>query len=322
MQICKSKYVFFILILFSLTYAFSKEDDSVGSMTFPSLSSPEIKSPSMPSIDSLQISDMPFTTKVEELKQSKKKSSVKNENTAQDKTYSGENNKSLVKNIPSLTAVDIASLGQTGLLQNLTGLDSSSIFGEKVYDVDTDLVLQNLLSQIEDLKKKVDANEKKLNDSPKTEDKQNNPSVSSDSSAEKNVFTKSDSTKTQNILPKILRFKVNGYDILKTCQKIYISDIKEGENFLLTGDRKYMSNKKLCSETFYMLFKHSGHKDGQLTYKVEVMVNQDSENVYSFIYQLAQKNNLTAKQTGNLITLRTSDADWKLDFLIDTGSAK
>jgi hypothetical protein len=49
---------------------------------------------------------------------------------------------------------------------------------------------------------------------------------------------------------------------------------------------------------------------------VSLAVSQDYENQYSYLYQLAQKNALSADRTGNLVTLRVNDGVWKMDLLL------
>lgn len=121
---------------------------------------------------------------------------------------------------------------------------------------------------------------------------------------------------SQKSEPKILRFIVNGYDILSTCKKIYFSDQESDGTFLLTGDRKYLSANKSRSETFYFFFHTKGSEGGITKYCVTPAVSQDYENKYSFLYQLTQKSELEAERTGNLVTLRATDGSWKLDLLI------
>lgn len=118
---------------------------------------------------------------------------------------------------------------------------------------------------------------------------------------------------------KILRFFVNGYDMLSTCKTIHFSDKENDGTFLLTGDRVYNSNNKARTETFYMLFKAVGNEGGITTYKVAPDVMQDYENKLSFLYQLSAKKNLTAEKTGNLITLKVKEPAWNMDLLIDAG---
>ena len=122
---------------------------------------------------------------------------------------------------------------------------------------------------------------------------------------------------TKALHSRLFRFIVNGYDVLKTCRVVYISKVQKDNTFLLTGDRRYQSDGVTRNETFYLLFKSKGVINGQQTYSVAAAVTQDYLNQYSFLYQLSQKNNLTATQIGNLVCLRTTDPSWKLDLLLD-----
>ncbi len=129
-----------------------------------------------------------------------------------------------------------------------------------------------------------------------------------------NIDGFSNSVKTE---PKILRFNVNGYDILSSCKKIYFSEQESDGTFLLTGDRKLFSANKSQSETFYFFFNSKGSDGGITKYKVTPAVSQDKKNTYSFLYRLTQKNELEAERTGNLVTLRANDGNgWKMDLLI------
>lgn len=116
--------------------------------------------------------------------------------------------------------------------------------------------------------------------------------------------------------PKILRFNVNGYDILSNCRKVYFSTQESDGTFLLTGDRKYLNENKTRSETFYFFFHADGNEEGITKYKVTPAVSQDYENTASLLYQLTQKNELEAARTGNLVTLHESKDGWNMDLLI------
>ena len=54
---------------------------------------------------------------------------------------------------------------------------------------------------------------------------------------------------------RLLRFAVNGYNVLRTCRTVYISDVQDDGTFLVTGDRRYVSDVQTRSETFHILFK-------------------------------------------------------------------
>lgn len=142
-----------------------------------------------------------------------------------------------------------------------------------------------------------------------------------DNSTAKKVSSTETNEKTTNtpVYPystggaKILRCTTNGYNILSTCRTIYSSVLTTDGTFLITGDRKYLSNHRTRSETFYMLFK----KTSPHTYEVAVSVLQDYLNEYSFLYQLSERSPFIASATGNLIVLRIDEELWKFDMLID-----
>ena len=203
-----------------------------------------------------------------------------------------------------LTADDISSMSNLGIFSQLSGLlgrgkanlESELLEAQNTVTAQTgdSETLKQILSELNELKSQF-----------------SNGTTASEKSAGENAFS--------NIVkkePKILRFIVNGYDILATCKKIYFSELETDGTFLLTGDRKYMSEGKARSETFYFYFHAQGTENGITKYAVTPAVSQDYENQYSYLYQLTQKNTLTADRTGNLVTLRVSDGEWNMDVLL------
>ena len=122
--------------------------------------------------------------------------------------------------------------------------------------------------------------------------------------------------------PGILRFIVNGCDVLASCRAVYFSDIGTDGMFLLTGDRAYTASGQKRTETFYLLFRPAGVSGFSTQYKVEGSVVQDYTNEHSFMYRLAALGDLSAMKTGNLVSMRTSDPNCRADLLIDIGSEK
>lgn len=118
---------------------------------------------------------------------------------------------------------------------------------------------------------------------------------------------------------RLLRFTVNGYDVLKTCRTVYISDVQSDGTFLVTGDRRYLSDGIPRSETFHMLFTASQSSRGATNYTAQTAVTQDYFNRYSFMYELSQMSELGATRTGNFVSMRTDDPQFKLELLIDLG---
>ena len=216
------------------------------------------------------------------------------------------------KNESAVSAADLTALAKKGLLNNFYSLlgvsgngalmpDGISAGGmlsggitEGTLPSSSNAMLAQILSELADVKKQ-NAEAVKSNEEPAA------------ASAAR---------------PGILRFIVNGYDILASCRTVYFSDVGADGTFLLTGDRTYTANGQKRSETFYLLFRPSGGSGFSLQYKVEGSVVQDYTNEHSFLYRLVSLGDLTAVKTGNLVSLRTSDPNCRADLLIDIGSAK
>lgn len=201
-----------------------------------------------------------------------------------------------------LTAKDISSLGSDGLFGGIYGLlgDDNSIL-TKAYQNTTssDVLLSKIMEQLNELKLQ---NEKLTEQLRISSENQNNTAKKSEMS------------------PKILRFVVNGYNLLDTCRTVYFSKKDFDGSFLLTGDRRYTSDNKSRDETFYLLFKADGNCGSTAGFYVEPKVVQDYKNEYSFLYQLSKKHDLKAEKTGNLVSLRCTEPAWNFDLLLDIGS--
>lgn len=192
-----------------------------------------------------------------------------------------------------LTATDLTSMDQLGLLSSgiLGGgsLSALKAAAAKTAPASADsLLLQQILAQLTELKAQLE--------------KQELPAAAHRQETAANR--------------RILRFVVNGYDVLATCRDVYFSVPETDGSFLLTGDRKYLSNGANRSETFHLLFAAKAAENGFAQYGVTAAVTQDYTNEYSFLYQLAERQPLTAQRTGNFVSLRVNDPDWKLDLLV------
>lgn len=204
----------------------------------------------------------------------------------------------------SLTASDLSTLDGMGALGSVSSLLAGS--GTSAYTKNASLLgttqdsamLQQILTQLTDLKKQIASSQQNSSSSANT------VSYTSRTTAE----------------PRILRFLVNGYDVLATCRSVYFSKKENDGTFLLTGDRKYASDGKTRSETFYLFFHATGSRSGTTSYTVTPAVSQDYQNDYSFLYQLTKKTPLTAERTGNLVTMRVNQSDWNLDLLLDVSN--
>lgn len=196
-----------------------------------------------------------------------------------------------------LSASDISSLYDSGLFSNLSTLSSSSSMQNYATSTQTNLLLQQMLNSLNELKAQ-----------------QNNADAAQKTAMENK---QADAQNFKNREPSILRFKINGYDIISSLTANFVSEQEADGTFLLTADRKYYVNQVPRTETFYMLFKAVSTTGNALTYKVQSSLTQDYKNENSFIYRMAQTNNMVAEKTGNLVVLHYSENGLSVDLLLD-----
>lgn len=205
-----------------------------------------------------------------------------------------------------LTASDVSDLGDNGLFGGIYGLlgDGSASSVSKVLATSSsqDVMLQQILKELETLKTQNENLQTKF-----AKEGQSGVQAVANGKPEKGDA-------------RILRFFVNGSNLLDTCRTVYFSKKEQDGSFLLTGDRKYSADNKSRDETFYLLFKADGNCGTTAGYDVEPKVIQDYKNEYSYLYQLSKKHNLKAEKTGNLVALRCQEPAWNMDLLIDIGS--
>ncbi len=204
-----------------------------------------------------------------------------------------ENSQDLISEFLSpsnlLTANDISSLSDSGLFTGLSALNRTS-------GNNSDDTLKQILSDLAELKA-----ESRKNSAPGPETQGNSGKI----------------LELNERKPSLLRFKINGYDMLDSLTKIYFSEPENDGSFLLTADRRYIAGNKIRNETFYILFTTSEGHGKSVTYNAEMTLAQDSKNENSFLYKLAEKKNLTAQKTGNLVVLRAESKDCTADLLLD-----
>lgn len=265
-----------------------------------------ITSPSMPTISSPEIGNGFYSPgsvlKPEYSKSTSQNNSSQSEKTkAENKNAESSNAKSEMqkKILSALSAKDISLLNEKGFSSDI----NSMIFSLSSSDnsQETKILLNKILAEIEKIKDK----------SSQDNSKKKTAEVSAAPAKEEKLPEKAKA--------RLLRFSVNGYDILRTCRKIYISEVQLDGTFLITGDRVYSSDGKNRTETFHILFKTSPSENGTLNYKAAANVTQDYLNENSFLYQLSKFESLPAMRVGNLVSMRTEDLNWKLELLIDLG---
>ena len=225
----------------------------------------------------------------------------------------------------SVSARDLETMDSLGLLGGLSGILSEG-YGSTLYSragsastladrtEETNRLLNRVLEKMEEIKEKGESSRTESTAILVSDEKE----LPADSSASSASAVESSSPAVRN-KSRLLRFAVNGYNVLRTCRTVYISDVQDNGTFLVTGDRRYMSDGKTRSETFHILFKTKPDSTAVCEYDAATAVTQDSYNPNSFVYQLSQRRNMMASRTGNLVSMRTEDPDWRLELLIDLG---
>lgn len=255
---------------------------------------PSIRSPEMPVISSPTIGSgfyFPSTTTRPAFSEKPAESKKKIQNSTAEAKKELEEDKKKKELLTSITAGDLSTLDSLGLIKNLGNTNGLGNLYSSQTTEETKEILNKVLEQLEQIKTNTNAP----------------------------VQTSRSAIAAEDSSSKILRFNVNNYDVLRTCAKIYISDVQRDGTFLVTGDRRYTLEGKHRTETFHMLFKTSQDAGGT-NYTTATSVTQDYLNEYSILYQLAQRSNLNAVRTGNLVTMRSTDDNLKLELLIDLGS--
>ncbi len=116
--------------------------------------------------------------------------------------------------------------------------------------------------------------------------------------------------------PSILRFLINGTDMIPFCKTVFFSSAETDGSFLLTGDCRYEVNGSKRDETFYLLFHSKGSKNAIQEFSVEASVFQEVEDSSTYLYALTKTGNLTAQKTGNLISLKSKENGTVLNMLL------
>ena len=214
------------------------------------------------------------------------------------------NTESTKSNIAQLSS----ALGGTDYLSaaDMHGLLGGASGQSQTSSENTNILLQNILTEIENLKKQLNSK------NTGTADASVQPPINTASS---------NSETTASMRPVILRFVINGYDILTSCKTVYFSRRETDGTFLLTADRKYLSDGKINSETFYFLFKADGRGGSEAGYNVVPQIMQAQENTNSLVSKLTKQSNLKAEKTGNLVSMRVNFEGLTADLLLDIGGS-
>jgi protease II len=241
----------------------------------------------------------------------KNNSATKTEKTQSAKTSSNITAQSLLQmsSSNSLSSItDLASVLSGVSSENATEDDLkriSELFGTPLSSLSTttlnstssssNILLSQILQKLEELQNQID----KMNEVPNSTNEQTKIST------EDNI--------DNSINKKILRFRINNYELTKSFTTLFFSEPEADGSFLLTGDRTYNLYGKQMTETFYMLFKNENGNN----FEVAVALNQNDENPNSFLYKFAKDSPYQSQRTGNLFFINSNKNDLKIDILIE-----
>ena len=276
--------------------------------------------PSMPTISSPSVKTKPTVQNNKQTSNTKSNESVNSQN---------QN--------PSVSAASLLQMSSSNPLGSITDLNSilSNLSTEKTTEADlsslstlsstllnsssltttnnsvaTNTILTQILQRLEQLQAQVD----KINSQPQQvseKNLQNKNEVQTNTTQQQ--ISENKITDEKNNQNKILRFKINNYDLTKSFTTLFFSEPEKDGSFLLTGDRVYNLYGKQMSETFYMLFKNENGNN----FEVAVALNQNDENPNSFLYKLAKISPYKSQRTGNLFFINSNKNDLKIDILIE-----
>lgn len=296
MQVCN----FFLKKVITTVFIISFFASSVFAQEMPKMPSmPDVSDISFPEIgDTFYHPSVPYRPKGKTTQSEDDNSFVKNDNTAV--ISENKSDDAFIKSILSgndiLSASDISSLYDSGLFSNLSSLSENKIDSFSSTNTTT-ILLQQVLKELEELK----AEQKKA------------------TAAEKQQLQnyQQDNQTFRTRKPSILRFKINGYNIVDSLTSVFLSEPDDDGSFLLTADRKYYVNQKVKNETFYFLFKSIKGNGATTTFEVVPSIIQDSKYTDSYVYQFCQQKNLTAEKTGNLVVLHYNSDKITSEILLD-----
>ena len=280
--------------------------------SMPSISMPEISSPAMPSVPMPTLSGSGNTNESSRKKTENKTSSTTPGTGLTATALLGLSNTTGLDTLSALLGVsdtgssttDTSTISSLSSISSLLSGDSSLSALSGLSSTQSNSAYSNylLLSQIIE----------KLNELSKKLDETNS------SAAQPTTTQTSEATQTASSTNReIMRFRINGSNILSSITDIYISKPDTDGSFLLTADRTYTADYKKRTETFYMFFTPTDNKTSTLDVSVSVL--QDYENKNSFLYRfadLSEQISISAKKTGRLISIIINNPSFKVDFLL------
>ncbi len=200
---------------------------------------------------------------------------------------------------PGLSSAAIAAMGLggnsggvSGLLGNLLGQNTPGTTGlaGAADGGTTAMLLQEILKKLDDIQRQLSA------------------SAASGTPAAAAPTAAGD----QEGAGRLIRFRLDGYDMLTVCRSIYLSALSE-EGFLVTGDCGYAVGGTTQEETFYLLFR----KTGPGIYEAAVELSQNPANESTFLFRFSGNAPYTAEERGNAVVLGSVKPNQRSEIVVE-----
>ncbi|GMO55382.1 MAG: hypothetical protein Ta2A_00180 [Treponemataceae bacterium] len=316
LKFLKSSIVFFLFFVFCVAHNVFAQS-SQQSQSKPQISAPEV---SMPTVSAPSMGGSFYRPQVPG--RNDKSSTKSNDNSdmspnsaanAQNNSLSSSGNSFAGSTAnPQIPPFGISQLGQgDDALNPLYNISADAIsrlgdvYGSKLLNstglsnsFDTNTMLNTVMTRLQALENE--------NAARKT--------ASSQAQSAKAPFSRDNDT----IVPAILRFTINGTNILSTCKTVYFSHPEESGTFLLTGDRRVVADGRAQIETFYILFNAvRDSRTGRTSFETALTVSGSGN---TLLNRFADYGTASAALTGNLVSLHIDENDLRVDLLIDKGT--
>lgn len=303
-----ARFLSIIVILLAVCAALAAQSGVGAAPTMPSVSSPSM--PAMSAFPSMSTSSAP----ADATQPNKVAATGTTSASALTGVQGAQNQYVTAANLATLSSSLLGGAGGSAyggdVLSQLLGANTAG--ASPLSGTQTNLLLQQILEKLTELQETTAEQQRII------ETMSGHAPLQQNTAAVSSVAAPPKPKNEHNSNAKILRWTVNGYNVLDTCRTVYASNKMHDGSFLITGDRKYLSDYKTRDETFYFLL--TAAEPG--TYNVTVSVLQDYKNEYSFLYQLQERSPLTATVIGNLVSLKVEDPTWQFDLLIDTADVR
>lgn len=250
----------------------------------PEVSSPTISSPSTSGINKQQ------NTKTSSNSNSTSNSNTKSNNNSN--TQNSSTAQSLNLSAASLlqlsnSSSSLSSLGNLNSILSGSGINSLSNTNNT-----STLILNQILEQLNNIQTELSEIKKTSGNS------QDNKTQNSD-------------TKINNT-NKILKFKINGINILPSITNIFFSTQDTDGSLLVSIDRTYFINTQKFDETLYLFFRNVGNN----IYEVALSLTQTPQNTNSLLYKLKDYAVYESTKSTNCYLLNFSRKDLSIELLL------